>query len=95
MPYFVYMLSNRRHGTLYIGITNDLSRRVYEHKIEAHIGFTARYGVKRLIWYEIYERVDEAIAREKALKKWRRDWKVVLIEEANPDWIDLYPILAG
>ncbi|GEO98173.1 GIY-YIG nuclease family protein [Methylobacterium haplocladii] len=81
MPYYFYMLGSRRHGTLYIGVTNDLARRVWEHKTTAHRGFTARYRVERLIWYETYERIDEAITREKALKTWRRDWKVVLIEE--------------
>ena len=95
MPYFVYMLSSRRHGTLYVGVTNNLARRVHEHKTKALHGFTSRYFVDRLIWYETYERIDEALSREKALKKWRRDWKVVLIEETNPDWIDLYQTLAG
>lgn len=93
MPYFVYMLSSGRHGTLYIGVTRDLSRRVHEHKTRANIGFTSRYGVDRLIWYETYERIDEAIARERSLKTWRRDWKIVLVEESNPDWTDLYPSL--
>lgn len=89
------MLSTRRHGTLYLGVTNDLSRRVYEHKTKTHVGFTSRYEIERLVWYEIYPRIDEAIAREKALKKRRRDWKVALIEDFNPDWADLYPSLAG
>lgn len=95
MPYAVYRLASRRHGTLYIGVTNDLARRVYEHKTKQNPGFAATYGVDRLVWYETYERIVEAIDREKALKKWRRDWKVRLIEEFNPEWSDLYASLAG
>jgi putative endonuclease len=93
MPYHVYMLASRRHGTLYLGVTNDLARRVGEHKARRVPGFTATYDVTRLVWYETFERIDEAIAREKALKKWRRDWKIRLIEEMNPDWSDLYASL--
>ncbi len=93
MPYHVYLLASRRYGTLYLGVTNDLSRRVWEHKAKTIRGFSAKYEVTRLVWYEDYERIDEAIAREKALKKWRRDWKINLIEGMNPDWIDLYPTL--
>ena len=93
MPYAVYLLASRRHGTLYLGVTNDLSRRVWEHKTKAHKGFSAKYGVDRLVWYEAYDRIDEAIAREKSLKKWRRDWKISLIETANPEWTDLYAAL--
>ena len=93
VTYYVYLLANRRHGTLYIGVTNDLSRRVNEHKAKATAGFTARYGVDRLVWYETYERIEEAIAREKSIKKWRRDWKLRLIEEMNPGWSDLYLML--
>ncbi len=88
------MLASSRHGTLYVGVTNDLARRVHEHKSKLIPGFTKTYCVDRLVWYETYSRIDEAIAREKALKKWRRDWKAVLIEEANPEWTDLYPTLA-
>ena len=93
MAYHVYMLASRRHGTLYLGVTNDLSRRVWEHKTKHIPGFTATYSVERLVWYEAYDRIDEAIAREKALKKWRRDWKINLIEDMNPDWTDLYAVL--
>ena len=89
--YYVYLLASRRHGTLYLGVTNDLSRRVWEHKTKAIPGFSARYGVDRLVWYETYDRIHDAIAREKDIKKWRRDWKIRLIEEMNPDWQDLYP----
>ncbi|WP_114944930.1 GIY-YIG nuclease family protein [Microvirga calopogonii] len=95
MPYYVYLLASRRHGTLYLGVTNDLARRVDEHKRKVIPGFSALYDISRLVWYEVYDRIDEAIAREKSLKKWRRDWKVTLIEEMNPDWSDLYPSLNG
>ena len=90
MGYYVYLLASRKHGTLYVGVTNDLIRRVYEHKNKITRGFTTRYGVDRLVWYECYDDPINAIAREKELKKWRRDWKIRLIEENNPDWVDLY-----
>jgi putative endonuclease len=93
MPYYVYLLARKRDGTLYLGVTNALSRRVWEHKTKAIPGFSARYGVDRLVWYEAYDRIDEAIAREKALKKWRRAWKIKLIEDMNPEWRDLYETL--
>ena len=93
MPYFVYLLASRRYGTLYLGVTNDLSRRVGEHRAKAIPGFSRRYGVDRLVWYEGYDHIDEAIGREKMLKKWRRDWKIRLIEDLNPDWSDLYATL--
>ena len=95
MTHAVYMLASGRHGTLYVGVTNDLVRRVHEHKSGRTAGFTARYGVTRLVWYEFYDRIIDAIQHEKALKKWRRDWKIRLIEEFNPDWSDLYGSLAG
>ncbi|MDJ1159064.1 GIY-YIG nuclease family protein [Chelatococcus sp. SYSU_G07232] len=87
------MLASGQHGTLYVGVTNDLARRAQEHREGTATGFTARYGVHRLVWYEDYPRIDEAIGREKQLKKWRRDWKLRLIEEFNPDRLDLYPTL--
>ena len=93
MPYVVYMLASRKHGTLYIGVTNDLARRIAEHKAKVGEGFTARYGVDKLVWSETYDRIDEAITREKMLKKWRRDWKIRLIETDNPNWLDLYELL--
>ena len=74
---------------MYVGVTNDLSRRIFEHK-EHTRGFASKYGVTRLVWYESYKQITEAIAREKKLKKWRRDWKIRLIEEMNPKWEDLY-----
>jgi len=88
--YFVYMLASQRNGTLYIGVTNDLSRRVYEHKRKQVRGFTSRYKVHVLVWYESYGDVNDAIAREKQLKKWERRWKLELIETLNPTWKDLY-----
>ena len=90
MPYFVYLLARKRDGTLYLGVTNDLARRIHEHKAKQNHGFSARYGVDRLVWYEEYASVSEAIEREKKLKKWRRDWKIELIESINPEWKDLY-----
>jgi putative endonuclease len=95
VSFYVYILASRRYGTLYLGVTNDLVRRVYEHKTKAVPGFTGRYGVDRLVWYETYDEPVPAIAREKELKKWRRDWKIHLIEEQNPEWRDLYPTIVG
>ena len=95
MHLYVYLLASRQHGTLYLGVTNDLVRRVHEHKTKAAPGFTARYGVDRLVWYEIYDEPILAITREKELKKWRRDWKIRLIEEQNPEWRDLYPTIVA
>jgi putative endonuclease len=89
--YYVYLLASQKNGTLYLGVTRDLVRRVYEHKQKVLPGFTSRYGVDRLVWFECYEDPTNAIAREKELKKWRRAWKIELIESTNPDWRDLYP----
>lgn len=88
--FYVYLLASGKHGTLYLGVTRDLVRRVYEHKTKVIPGFTSRYDVNRLVWYEIYDDPVTAITREKEIKKWRRDWKIRLIEEDNPDWTDLY-----
>ncbi len=93
--YYVYLLANRKHGTLYIGVTNDLIRRVYEHKTDVVRGFTSQYGVHLLVWFESYDDIANAIAREKQLKKWRREWKINLIEKSNPEWVDLYSSLAS
>jgi len=93
LPFYVYLLASRRHGTLYLGVTNDLVRRVDQHKTGSVPGFTSRHRVDRLVWFETYDDPTEAIAREKAVKKWRRDWKIRLIEEQNPDWRDFYPAL--
>jgi putative endonuclease len=91
MAYYVYLLASSKHGTLYVGVTRDLIRRVYQHRTKAMPGFTKRYGVSLLVWFEIYDDPTSAITREKEIKKWRRDWKVALIEETNPHWTDLYP----
>ena len=90
MAYYVNILASKKYGTLYIGVTNELVRRVYEHKTKAVPGFTQRYGVDKLVWFETYEDPESAISREKELKKWRRDWKTRLIDEQNPNWDDLY-----
>jgi putative endonuclease len=95
VQYYVYLLAGRRHGTLYFGVTNDLVRRAHEHKTKAIAGLTAKYGVDRLVWFETYDDPTAAITREKALKKWRRDWKIRLIEEQNPEWRDLFPAIVG
>lgn len=88
--FFVYMLASARNGTLYIGVTSDLPARIHIHKEDLLAGFTRRYGVHRLVWYEWAERAETAIRREKQLKKWNRAWKLRLIEETNPTWRDLY-----
>jgi putative endonuclease len=93
--YYVYILASRKHGTLHLGMTNDLVRRVHQHKSRATSGFTSRYGVDRLVWFECYDDPVSAITREKELKKWRRDWKIRLIEETNPDWLDRYNEIAN
>ncbi len=87
--YFVYMLASKRNGTLYVGVTNDIERRVHEHKSDLNEGFTKRYHVHRLVWYEVHDDVFQAIRREKQLKKWNRRWKLELIEKHNPKWLDL------
>jgi putative endonuclease len=90
LPFYVYLLASRKDGTLYLGVTRDLIRRTYEHKTKATPGFASRYDVRRLVWFESYDDPTNAIAREKELKKWRRAWKIQLIEESNADWRDLY-----
>ena len=87
--FFVYILASRKHGTLYIGITNDLIRRVYEHKEKFVRGFTARHNITKLVYFEIFEDPITAITREKRLKKWHREWKIQLIQSKNPEWVDL------
>lgn len=88
--YFVYILASRKHGTLYIGVTNNLVRRVGEHRAGMAEVFTQKHAVKHLVYFEIFSDIRDAILREKRLKKWRRDWKIALIEENNPEWVDLY-----
>ena len=90
----VYILASKRNGTLYIGVTSTLIQRVWQHKNDLVEGFTKRYGVHTLVWYEIHETMESAIAREKAIKEWRRAWKLDLIEKRNPAWRDLYEELA-
>ena len=85
----VYILASRRHGTLYIGVTSNLPARLAQHRGGLIPGFASRYGAVRLVWYETADTMEAAIAREKQLKKWKRDWKLRLIEEANPRWFDL------
>ena len=87
--YYVYLLAGKIRGTLYIGMTNDLQRRVYEHKMGIKKGFTQKYGVNRLVYFEVFQNVNEAIDREKNMKKWKRDWKIKLIEKENKSWSDL------
>ncbi|KJC57309.1 GIY-YIG nuclease [Bradyrhizobium sp. LTSPM299] len=93
--YYVYILASHIGGTLYIGVTNDLIRRVGEHKLKLVGGFTKQYDVNRLVYFEIFEDIEQAIRREKRLKKWPRAWKISLIEKDNPGWIDLYPEIAA
>ena len=89
--FYVYLLASRKQGTLYVGVTRDLVRRVHEHKSKTLPDFTSRYGVDRLVWFECYDDPENAITREKEIKKWQRAWKIALIEKDNPDWRDLYP----
>ena len=92
--YFVYLLASRPHGSLYIGKTTDLMRRVWEHKNKVVPGFTAKYGVDRLVWFEAQDSLEEAFRREKQIKGWKRAWKIELIEAHNPRWVDLYGSLS-
>ena len=90
---FVYLLASKPYGTLYVGSTFDLARRVAEHKTRAVPGFTAKYRVDRPVWFEAHETLEAALIRERRIKGWKRDWKINLIERDNPHWIDLYPSL--
>ena len=90
MQYYVYILAKQKNGTLYVGVTSDLIKRIFEHKSDFVEGFTKKYQVHNLVYFEVTESVESAIAREKQLKKWHRDWKIRLIEKENPDWKDLY-----
>ena len=92
--YWVYIVASGLGGTLYIGVTSDLIRRVYEHKNKVAEGFTRKYDVDRLVYFETFDDIENAIRREKRLKKWNRAWKIRLIEETNPNWADLYPSIA-
>jgi putative endonuclease len=92
--YYVYLLASHKHGTLYAGVTSNLLGRVYQHKTGVVRGFTRRCHVHLLVWFECYDDPLTAIAREKEIKKWRREWKINLIESTNPEWLDLYETLA-
>ena|SRR5579885_2355509 len=87
---YVYILASGKHGTLYIGVTSDLLKRMYEHRNELAEGFTKKYQVHKLVYFEVFENINEAIYRETCMKRWKRDWKIRLIEEKNPEWDDLY-----
>ncbi len=91
----VYLLANQQNGTLYTGVTSNLMQRIWQHKNKSADGFTRRYGIDNLVWYELHETMTTAIAREKAIKEWQREWKLRLIEMSNPDWRDLYPELSA
>jgi len=87
----VYILASKRNGTLYLGVTSDLAKRIWEHKNNVLEGFSKRYGVHLLVWYELHETMESAIQREKQMKEWKRKWKLELIESVNPSWQDMYP----
>ena len=89
----VYILSSKRNGTLYIGVTSNLVQRVWQHKRDLVEGFSKRYRTHTLVWYEVHDNMESAITREKALKRWKREWKIALIEDTNSAWRDLYPSL--
>jgi putative endonuclease len=95
MKGYVYILASQRNGTLYTGVTTDLPRRLFQHQNDLTPGFTSRYGVKTLVWFEEHDLVTDAIAREKAIKNWPRKWKLDLIEAANPEWDDIAHYLHG
>ncbi len=89
----VYLLASGKNGTLYVGVTSDIIKRVWEHKSDTVEGFTKKYGVHMLVWYELHENMESAISREKTIKGWKRQWKLELIEKENPAWTDLYDSL--
>jgi len=93
--YFVYILARERNSTFYVGITSDLAKRVWEHKNEVADGFTKQYGIKTLVYFETFDEPENAIKREKRLKKWPRAWKMKIIEQMNPNWDDLYEKIAN
>jgi putative endonuclease len=94
MSFYVYILASQRNGTLYVGMTDDLVKRVWMHRTEVLPGFTKDHGVKMLVWYEVHDSRESAFARERQIKKWNRVWKLVLIEKENPEWGDLYDEIA-
>ena len=91
--YFVYILASKRNGTRYIGVTNNLLKRVHQHRNDATQGFTQKYNVHNLVYFEVYRDIRDAITREKRMKKWKRQWKIELIEKSNPSWEDLFESL--
>lgn len=93
--FYVYILCSQRNGTLYIGVTSDLIKRIWQHKEGEIEGFTKKYNVKTLVYYEVHGNAESAITREKQIKEWKRKWKLELIEKDNPDWIDLYDLVTG
>jgi putative endonuclease len=93
--YAVYMMASRRNGTFYVGVTNNLAVRAHQHRTGGGSEFTRKHGVTRLVWYEFHSDINEAITREKRIKKWERPWKLALIESFNPEWADLYETLNG
>lgn len=93
--YYVYILASTRNGTLYVGVTNDLVRRVWEHREDLVAGFTKKYAVKTLVYFEEHGEIGYAIQRKTSLKRWKRQWKLDLIEKTNPEWLDLYPRICG
>lgn len=93
--YFLYIMASKKNGTLYVGVISDIIKRVYEHKEGIIKGFTSQYDIKTLVYYEVFKDVEEAIKREKNVKAWKRDWKLKIIEEKNPDWLDLYDDITG
>ena len=95
MPFYVYIVASQRNGTIYIGSTDNLAKRVWEHKTKAREGFTKVYGCDQLVWFESFETRSGAFRRERQIKEWRRSWKLMLIEDENPTWRDLYDSLSG
>ena len=91
--YYVYIMANKTRGTMYVGVTSDLQRRAWEHRSKAVPGFTAKHNIDRLVYFEMFDDIEQAIRREKRLKRWYRSWKVKEIEEKNPNWVDLAPTL--
>jgi len=93
MAGYVYIITNQKNGTLYIGVTSNIEQRVYEHREGLTKGFAWKYECTRLVWYDQYDTIEAAIQREKTMKRWLRQWKIELIEKHNPDWMDLYDTL--
>ncbi len=91
--YYVYILTNKKRGVFYVGVTRDLIKRIWQHKNRMGQGFTSKYNLHNLVYFELYQEVTDAIQREKRLKRWKRSWKIKLIEKANPRWQDLYSSL--